>query len=587
MCEGRLFLWLASLTRHGLLCAQNLPAALLRELVGPAGGGPLAPLANTLGEHLGRRPSLAGPRVAVPAAVSGSVPVSLGAPTLTTALHFNTSAPHYPPHFPSHQYDLLLAYLERPVRGDTSPTAGGPGGPGGLGGSGGPQPDWEHHPLTEVVEFLHQYYVPAIIVIGLVGNLLSCIVFLNTHLRLRSSSYYLAALAVADFGFLAVLVLVWMDSVHGVQMFEKEGWCQVITYVSTVCGFLSVWLIVAFTVERFIAVQYPLHRPHMCTVARAKAIVACIVTFALVAHIYTLKTRGVVRGQDGYDTCDLLEQHRGMMRVINLVDAIVTMVVPTILIIVMNTMITRNLVLFGRRFKQAAVVGVDNTVNSWTDAGGGREVSLRGQGALKGHGLLKGIVVKGCKGKGTSVLASASMPATLETNCCQAPPPDLTLDLAPCLTPGLSPGLSPGAGHVVSGLSPSPRHHGPHLTKQQPLQFATGRTLVSTRTQQNITKMLLLISSVFIVLNLPSHMFRVYLSIAAFTGSNMDMGTSPALLFGQQVAMLLYYTNFSINFLLYSMCGIHFRRCLWQLVRNVGRYFGCGCGSRWSDCQFR
>ena len=36
----------------------------------------------------------------------------------------------------------------------------------------------------------------------------------------------------------------------------------------------------------------------------------------------------------------------------------------------------------------------------------------------------------------------------------------------------------------------------------------------------------------------------------------------------QQFFMLLYYTNFSINFLLYSMCGITFRRCLWQLIRK-------------------
>lgn len=37
----------------------------------------------------------------------------------------------------------------------------------------------------------------------------------------------------------------------------------------------------------------------------------------------------------------------------------------------------------------------------------------------------------------------------------------------------------------------------------------------------------------------------------------------------QQFFMLLYYTNFSINFLLYAMCGITFRRCLQQLLRKI------------------
>jgi len=72
--------------------------------------------------------------------------------------------------------------------------------------------------FVDIVDFLNQYYLPAIIALGLVGNLLSCVVFLNTHLRLRSSSYYLAALASVDFCFLVSLVLVWLNSMHGVQV---------------------------------------------------------------------------------------------------------------------------------------------------------------------------------------------------------------------------------------------------------------------------------------------------------------------------------------------------------------------------------
>lgn len=81
--------------------------------------------------------------------------------------------------------------------------------------------------------------------------------------------------------------------------------------MSSVCAFVSVWLIVAFTVERFIAVQYPLHRPHMCTVARAKAIVCCIAAFSIIIHIYTFKTRGIVRDKVGAGPERLPATHRG------------------------------------------------------------------------------------------------------------------------------------------------------------------------------------------------------------------------------------------------------------------------------------
>lgn len=36
----------------------------------------------------------------------------------------------------------------------------------------------------------------------------------------------------------------------------------------------------------------------------------------------------------------------------------------------------------------------------------------------------------------------------------------------------------------------------------------------------------------------------------------------------QQYFMFLYYTNFSINFLLYSVWGVTFRRCMFQLIRK-------------------
>lgn len=51
------------------------------------------------------------------------------------------------------------------------------------------------------------------------------------------------------------------------------------------CSFISVWLVVVFTSERFIAVRYPLHRSVVCTVYRAKIVLSVLITFALIVHI--------------------------------------------------------------------------------------------------------------------------------------------------------------------------------------------------------------------------------------------------------------------------------------------------------------
>lgn len=115
---------------------------------------------------------------------------------------------------------------------------------------------------------LSHYYVPTIVLFGCIGNILSVFVFFKTKLRKLSSSYYLAALAISDTIFLLVALVAWLNFVN-INIYNREYFCEFFTYVSGLCSFLSVWFVVAFTVERFIAVQYPLKRQSMCTVKRA------------------------------------------------------------------------------------------------------------------------------------------------------------------------------------------------------------------------------------------------------------------------------------------------------------------------------
>lgn len=412
----------------------------------------------------------------------------------------------------------------------------------------------ECYPLLDLLDFFHLYYIPVIILIGLVGNLLSCVVFLNTHLKMRSSSYYLAALATADFGFLATLLMVWLNNNIGVQVFNKDGWCQGLVYVSSVCSFLSVWLIVAFTVERFIAVQYPLHRPHMCTVARAKAIVLCLTVVALLTHCYSFVTAGMVRVQGGMEVCDMREGYHEAMRIINIIDSLLTLIVPLALIIVMNTMITRNLIRFSRRFKHQGV----ETINDRSDMNlnqihSSSSTNRRPNSQQSFHSSNTSRHQHSSASQGPQPAPAQTTGTRLTTNnmsTTRHQPSVVSQQQQPTPTIRLS-----NNNLNADQLAPSRCIH----------VRSSSRNLVSTRTQQSITKMLLLISTVFVLLNLPSYVIRLYV----FVFFSLWRQTTPASLWCmQQFFMLLYYTNFSINFLLYSMCGITFRRCLWQLIRN-------------------
>lgn len=132
--------------------------------------------------------------------------------------------------------------------------------------------------LKAVAYFLSVYFTPAITVAGTIGNVLSVVVFLRTKLKKLSSSYYLAFLAIFDTGFLWCYFIEWLH-IFQIDLYKRNGFCQLFTWLSNACSVLSVWLVVAFTIERFVAVLYPLKRQSMYTVRRARCIVFYLVLF--------------------------------------------------------------------------------------------------------------------------------------------------------------------------------------------------------------------------------------------------------------------------------------------------------------------
>ncbi|CAN8012980.1 unnamed protein product, partial [Ixodes pacificus] len=64
---------------------------------------------------------------------------------------------------------------------------------------------------VQVLDLLNTIYMPVVIYVGLVGNVLSLVTFLFTHLKSRTSSLYMGSLAISDAGFLFVLSFAWLN----------------------------------------------------------------------------------------------------------------------------------------------------------------------------------------------------------------------------------------------------------------------------------------------------------------------------------------------------------------------------------------
>jgi hypothetical protein len=133
-------------------------------------------------------------------------------------------------------------------------------------------------------DFLTHYYTPALVLIGSTGNILSVFVFFKTKLRKLSSSYYLAALGISDTCFLIGAFVSWLNYFN-INIYNQDYYCQFFTYISGLCSFLSVWFVVAFTIERFIAVLYPLKRQTICTVKRACTVLCVLIILGCIINI--------------------------------------------------------------------------------------------------------------------------------------------------------------------------------------------------------------------------------------------------------------------------------------------------------------
>lgn len=120
------------------------------------------------------------------------------------------------------------------------------------------------------------YITPVITILGTIGNILSMLVFMRTRLKKLTSSYYLAFLALFDTGFLWCIFIEWLNILH-IDIYKRNGLCQLFTWLSAGCSVLSAWLVVAFTIERFVAVIKPFLYFSKYTVDRAQHIILILV----------------------------------------------------------------------------------------------------------------------------------------------------------------------------------------------------------------------------------------------------------------------------------------------------------------------
>ena len=328
------------------------------------------------------------------------------------------------------------------------------------------------HPYTKppifwLIDKWDIYIVPFILLVGIFGNLLSFTVFIKTYLRRQSSSIYLAALAIADAAYLCCVLFSWAQHI-GIKLYERNGLCQTFVYITHVSGFLSVWYVVSFTTERYIAVSLPLRRQDLCTTWRAKIVVAALGAISMIIYVpqtWTNSVNTMKLGGVTYRACGPMQKYYILTYVSDNIDTMITLIIPFIGIVFMNIKISYKVIKF---YKKRKLLNFEQY-----------NITYR--------------------------------PTTTERSQLQG-----------------------------------------HINTKSKTQY--------TRTQVRVTKMLLIVSTFFIAMNMPRHIARVYTFIQNIVYDNYQH--SPSLIMWQKLFNNIYHLNFSVNVFLYSLCGKNFKKAL-------------------------
>ncbi|XP_064598811.1 probable G-protein coupled receptor 139 [Liolophura sinensis] len=133
--------------------------------------------------------------------------------------------------------------------------------------------------ITDLQSLLLMYVPPVLLVLGIIGNVLSFIILRHRMMTKQSTYLYLAALTVADTLVLFVGPLrVWVSQFTDLDIKDQSNeLCKLVVFMGYTTSDISVWLIIAVTIERYIVVCHPLHANTMCNIPRAKKVILTLV----------------------------------------------------------------------------------------------------------------------------------------------------------------------------------------------------------------------------------------------------------------------------------------------------------------------
>jgi hypothetical protein len=191
----------------------------------------------------------------------------------------------------------------------------------------------------QLVERLTTHITLIVSVIGLIGNACTIIVLNRQSMRKWRSSMLLSALAAVDLLYLLIIFLSILDALinQSIGLHRSLILCQATVYITHVCSFLSAAFTLSFTLQRFVAVLFPLHANTIISNRSSIINILLLLGFGCSFYSFSFFVTNLSQGQ-----CREDERYPALFPLL-IVDTCLTFVLPFICILVFNCAIVYKL----------------------------------------------------------------------------------------------------------------------------------------------------------------------------------------------------------------------------------------------------
>jgi len=211
----------------------------------------------------------------------------------------------------------------------------------------------EINPINTLAMTLLRTVIPVIVLMGTVGNTLSFCVLVRRHMRSTPMYFYLTLLAVADTFVLYVSAFkVWIRALtHFEVLHISNVGCKLFMFILLCSFYMSAWLVVLVTLDRFLVVWFPFHGYLLTRIRRARLTAAVLAVAVAVYNVHVFWTISLHQYRSA-PTCSADEDDFFMEHVFEYLKLISYCVVPFVIVITLNVGI---LVRINRVYTNAAM----------------------------------------------------------------------------------------------------------------------------------------------------------------------------------------------------------------------------------------